>query len=250
MSASNTSVVSAGSGSGIGSIHLTNVQFHGNAPTASPEFSGLTPMNTGSSISNNQSLSGTTPAPTKQPYLRNWFLSASSSSPNTGTAPHNIQLPHGNSVSATASPAASSLNAMSTGSSESSYQQLKPFSMQQHQSQHILDMNASPNQSPVHNSSSSSSSVPSTQHQQNSSITSNANKNHTVNGDQNCHSGKQINNNNLAEKTSIKQQSAQKQSDQQQTKQQQQPQKQQKTSRRTTSLLNLFMSNSQGNTKY
>lgn len=95
---SNTSAVGASSssvastGSGIGSIHLTSVQIHGNAPTASPEFSGLTPTNTGSSgMSNNQSTLGTSNTATtkREPYLRNWFMSTSSSSPHsTAVAPN------------------------------------------------------------------------------------------------------------------------------------------------------------------
>lgn len=85
--ASMSSVASAGSG--IGSIQLTNAQVHGNAPTASPEYSGLTPTNTGSSgMSNNLSAlaSSTTTTTKREPYLRNWFASAASSSPQSANA--------------------------------------------------------------------------------------------------------------------------------------------------------------------
>ncbi|XP_055325378.1 F-BAR domain only protein 2 isoform X10 [Sitodiplosis mosellana] len=112
--ASTNSVASAGSG--IGSIHLTNVQLE-YAPTASPELS-LT--NTGSSVSNNQSTLGMGTTTKREPYLRNWFMSQSSASSHSANAISNIpsHANTGNSVSATASPAASSLNAISTESSE------------------------------------------------------------------------------------------------------------------------------------
>lgn len=92
---SNTSMVGASmssvasAGSGIGSIQLTSAQVHGNAPTASPEFSGLTPTNTGSSgMSNNLSVlaSSTTTNTKREPYLRNWFTSSSPQS--NATAPN------------------------------------------------------------------------------------------------------------------------------------------------------------------
>lgn len=111
------SVTSAGSA--IGSIHLTNVQVHGNAPTASPEFSGLTPTNTGSSgMSNNQSVSGGTTK--REPYLQKWFMSTSSSSPHSAANAQNSNAD--NSMSVQASPAASSLAAMSVDSNESMQQ--------------------------------------------------------------------------------------------------------------------------------
>lgn len=217
--ASTNSVASAGSG--IGSIHLTNVQLeYGGAPTASPELS-LT--NTGSSgTSNNQSILGMGTATKREPYLRNWFMSQSSHSANN-PSPANT----GNSVSANASPAASSLNAISM-ESESNYRKIKQFSLQQ---LHTADSQQLPNEI-----SSSTSSVQSSQHQ--SSITSNASKKITTNGEQNGHNSNQmINSHSHSADVSIKD-DTQKQSTSQQK---------QKSSRRTTSLLNLFMSNSQGN---
>lgn len=86
-SASVSSIPSVASGAG--SIQLTNAQVHGNAPTASPEFSGLTPTNTGSSgMSNNLSVlaSSTTTTTKREPYLRNWFSSTASASPQSTSA--------------------------------------------------------------------------------------------------------------------------------------------------------------------
>lgn len=212
--ASTNSVASAGSG--IGSIQLTNVQLE-YAPTASPELS-LT--NTGSSgVSNNQSILGMGTTSKREPYLRNWFMS------HSANAASNIPSHTGNSVSANASPAASSLNAISTESSESNYQKMKQFSLQQ--------LSMSENQLPFEHSSSTSS-VPNSQHH--SSIT-NTSKKITTNGEKNGHNSNQMNNSHSADAT-IK--------DDQQKQSTSQP-KQQKSSRRTTSLLNLFMSNSQGN---
>ncbi|XP_031638378.1 F-BAR domain only protein 2 isoform X2 [Contarinia nasturtii] len=221
--ASTNSVASAGSG--IGSIQLTNVQLE-YAPTASPELS-LT--NTGSSgASNNQSILGMGTTTKREPYLRNWFMSQSSASSHSANAASNMpsHANTGNSVSANASPAASSLNAVSTESSESNYQKMKQFSLQQ---LHIAD-----NQLPI-DKSSSTSSVPSFQHH--SSIT-NTSKKITTNGEHNGHNTNQINNSHShSADVSMK--------DDQQKQSTSQP-KQQKSSRRTTSLLNLFMSNSQG----
>ncbi|XP_031638383.1 F-BAR domain only protein 2 isoform X7 [Contarinia nasturtii] len=220
--ASTNSVASAGSG--IGSIQLTNVQLE-YAPTASPELS-LT--NTGSSgASNNQSILGMGTTTKREPYLRNWFMSQSSASSHSANAASNMpsHANTGNSVSANASPAASSLNAVSTESSESNYQKMKQFSLQQ---LHIAD-----NQLPI-DKSSSTSSVPSFQHH--SSIT-NTSKKITTNGEHNGHNTNQINNSHShSADVSMK--------DDQQKQSTSQP-KQQKSSRRTTSLLNLFMSNSQ-----
>lgn len=222
--ASTNSVASAGSG--IGSIHLTNVQLE-YAPTASPELS-LT--NTGSSgASNNQSILGMGTTTKREPYLRNWFMSQSSASSHSANAVSNIpsHANTGNSVSANASPAASSLNAISSESSESNYQKMKQFSLQQ---LHTVD-----NQLPIDNSSSTSS-VQSSQHH--SSITTNASKKITTNGEQNGHNNNKINNSHSHSADVSVKDDQPKQSTQQ---------KQQKSSRRTTSLLNLFMSNSQGN---
>lgn len=134
----------------------------------------------------------------------------------------------GNSVSANASPAASSLNAISSESSESNYPHTKKFSLPHN---HLDDTN-SLNQSSIQNSLSTSS-VPNTQHlHHHSSITSNISQAKiTTNGDQSSHNKV---NSNSSEKHD------------EQPKQSTSQQKQQKSSRRTTSLLNLFMSNSQG----
>ncbi|XP_055325311.1 F-BAR domain only protein 2 isoform X4 [Sitodiplosis mosellana] len=221
--ASTNSVASAGSG--IGSIHLTNVQLE-YAPTASPELS-LT--NTGSSVSNNQSTLGMGTTTKREPYLRNWFMSQSSASSHSANAISNIpsHANTGNSVSATASPAASSLNAISTESSESNYQKMKQFSLQQlHTADNI--------QLPIDNSSSTSS-VLSSQHH--SSITTNTNRKATTNGEQNGHNSNMNNSHSHSADVSVR--------DEPQKQSTSQP-KQQKSSRRTTSLLNLFMSNSQG----
>ncbi|XP_055325354.1 F-BAR domain only protein 2 isoform X8 [Sitodiplosis mosellana] len=220
--ASTNSVASAGSG--IGSIHLTNVQLE-YAPTASPELS-LT--NTGSSVSNNQSTLGMGTTTKREPYLRNWFMSQSSASSHSANAISNIpsHANTGNSVSATASPAASSLNAISTESSESNYQKMKQFSLQQlHTADNI--------QLPIDNSSSTSS-VLSSQHH--SSITTNTNRKATTNGEQNGHNSNMNNSHSHSADVSVR--------DEPQKQSTSQP-KQQKSSRRTTSLLNLFMSNSQ-----
>lgn len=223
--ASTNSVASAGSG--IGSIHLTNVQIE-YAPTASPELS-LT--NTGSSVSNNQSTLGMGTTTKREPYLRNWFMSQSSASSHSANAISNIpsHANTGNSVSANASPAASSLNAISTESSESNYQKMKQFSLQQ---LHTADNS----QLPIDNTSSTSS-VLSSQHH--SSITTNTSKKATTNGEHNGHNSNQINNSHSHSADVSVRDEPQKQSTSQP--------KQQKSSRRTTSLLNLFMSNSQGN---
>lgn len=218
--ASTNSVASAGSG--IGSIHLTNVQLE-YAPTASPELS-LT--NTGSSVSNNQSILGMGTTTKREPYLRNWFMSQSSASSHSANAASNIPslANTGNSVSANASPAASSLNAISSESSESNYEKMKKFSLQQ--------LHTADNQMPIEHSLSTSS-VPSTQ------LTNTSKKLITTNGEQNGHNSNQINSSlSHSADVSVKDE-LQKQSTSQQ--------KQQKSSRRTTSLLNLFMSNSQGN---
>lgn len=229
--ASTNSVASAGSG--IGSIHLTNVQLE-YAPTASPELS-LT--NTGSSASNNQSILGvgTTTTTKREPYLRNWFMSQSSaSSAHSANAasnmPSHTNASGGNSVSANASPAASSLNAISMDSTESNYQKMKQFSLQQ--------LHSTDTQLPIENSSSTSS-VLSSQHH--SSITTNASKiKFPTNGEHNGHSSNQLNNSHShSADVSVK--------DDQPKQSTSQQKQQQKSSRRTTSLLNLFMSNSQGN---
>lgn len=222
--ASTNSVASAGSG--IGSIHLTNVQLE-YAPTASPELS-LT--NTGSTVSNNQSILGMGTTTKREPYLRNWFMSQSSASSHSANAISNIpsHANTGNSVSANASPAASSLNAISTESSESNYQKMKQFSLQQ---LHTADSN----QLPIENSSSTSS-VLSSQHH--SSITTNTSKKLTTNGEHNGHNSNQMNNSHSHSADVSVRDEPQKQST---------SQPKQKSSRRTTSLLNLFMSNSQGN---
>lgn len=228
--------------SGSRSNQLSGIQIHGTAPTASPEFSGLTPMNTGgSSVSNNNAINITTATTKREPYLRNWFMTSSTSSPNTTTPTIGNQNPNiSNTASVNASPAASSLNALST-TSDSSYQQMKPFQL--HQQHQIVDL-SSPSQSPVYNSSSSSS-VPSTQ-QHHTSINTNLNKKISNNGE---HShNKQIINNNNKLLTNEQQERNELQQQQQQQPVPQQKQ-QQKSSRRTTSLLNLFMSNSQGNNK-
>lgn len=124
--ASNSAVgVSTGSvtsgGSAMGSVHLTHVQVHGNAPTASPEFSGLTPTHTGSSgMSNNQSTLGMGTATKREPYLQKWFSTSSSSPQSTANAQTHSNA--GDSISVNASPAASSLAAMSVDSNESMQQ--------------------------------------------------------------------------------------------------------------------------------
>lgn len=222
--ASTNSVASAGSG--IGSIHLTNVQLE-YAPTASPELS-LT--NTGSSASNNQSILGMGTTTKREPYLRNWFMSQSSASSHSANAASNIpsHANTGNSVSANASPAASSLNAISMESNESNYQKMKQFSLQQ--------LHSADTPLPIDHSSSTSS-VLSSQHH--SSITTNASKKFSTNGEHNGHNSNQINNSHSHSADVSVKDDTPKQSTSQQ--------KQQKSSRRTTSLLNLFMSNSQGN---
>lgn len=236
--ASTNSVASAGSG--IGSIHLTNVQLE-YAPTASPELS-LT--NTGSSASNNQSILGigtaTTLSTTKrEPYLRNWFMSQSSaSSAHSANAASSNMPSHpnasgGNSVSANASPAASSLNAISMDSNESNYQKMKQFSLQQ--------LHSADTQLPIENSSSTSS-VLSSQHHGSIASERNASKTKfSTNGEHNGHGSRNQLNNSHSHSADV---SVKDEQPKQSTSQQQ---KQQKSSRRTTSLLNLFMSNSQGN---
>lgn len=219
--ASTNSVASAGSG--IGSIHLTNVQLE-YAPTASPELS-LT--NTGSSVSNNQSILGMGTTTKREPYLRNWFMSQSSASSHSANAASNIPslADTGNSVSANASPAASSLNAISSESSESNYQKMKQFSLQQLHTAEI--------QMPIEHSLSTSS-VPSSQ------LTNTSKKKQIkTNGEHNGHNSNQINNSHSHSADNSVKDELQKQPTSQQ--------KQQKSSRRTASLLNLFMSNSQGN---
>lgn len=106
----------------MGSVHLTHVQVHGNAPTASPEISGLTPTHTGSSgTSNTQSTLGMGTATKREPYLQKWFLTSSSSPQSMANAQTNSMA--GDSISVNASPAASSLAAMSVDSNESMQQQ-------------------------------------------------------------------------------------------------------------------------------
>lgn len=214
----------------------------GNAPTASPEFSGLTPMNTGSS---GASAAAAAAAPSmtakREPYHRNWFLSSSASTPNPVTPPITNQYPtNDSSKSAQASPAASSLNALST-TSDGSYQPSNKRFQQQ-----ILDLSSQSHTS-VSNSSSSPSSVPSTQIHQATINTNTSSKAINSNGESSHHK-QSINNNNKLTTNDLKERGAdlQQQAQAQQQQAMPPPKQQQKSSRRTTSLLNLFMSNSQG----
>lgn len=256
----------AGSGSGMISTSLADVNQSiisssgtlGNAPTASPEFSGLTPMNTGSSGAS-ATASATAAAAAaaaasmttkREPYHRNWFLSSSASTPNPVSSTITNQYPANDSKSAQASPAASSLNAFST-TSDGSYQ---PTSNKRFQQQ-ILDLSSQSHTS-VSNSSSSPSSVPSTQIHQtttntniNINTTSTSNKAINSNGESSHHKPQTINNNNkLTSTNEHKERGAdlQQQANAHQQQAMPPPKQQQKSSRRTTSLLNLFMSNSQG----
>lgn len=220
----NTTQLNASSGRGsidtnqsIGSIH----HIPGNAPTASPEISGLTPMNTGSSIASTSIK--------RDPFNRNWFLSSSASTPNpVSPATGNQHTFDGRSASG--SPAATSLNALSTVS-DGAYQQTKRTNQQ------IIDLTN--DQSPLSHSSSQSS-VPSTQNHQKITHTNRIIKAFSSNGES-SHQKQTINNNNKLMSNERKDNDDMQQQPVTSSKQQQ------KSSRRTTSLLNLFMSNSQGN---
>lgn len=215
----------------------------GNAPTASPEFSGLTPMNTGSSGASAAAAVAPSATAKREPYHRNWFLSSSASTPIPVMPPITNQYPtNDSSKSAQASPAASSLNALST-TSDGSYQPSNKRFQQQ-----ILDLSSQSHTS-VSNSSSSPSSVPSTQiHQPNTTINTNTSSKAINSNGESSHHKQTINNNNKLTTNDQMERGAdlQQQAQAQQQQAMPPPKQQQKSSRRTTSLLNLFMSNSQG----
>lgn len=202
----------------------------GNAPTASPELTVLTPTN----ISSDQSTTK------REPYLRNWFMSSLSSSPSAATtaaSENAVNVPqHSSHTGAPNSPANTSLTASSShalsalSGSDSSF----PAILQPP----LVDMTGggagSGNTTPRH-ASFYGAAAPHLDSQHSGSK-------HYYKGDRSHY---KANNLIATSDNHPKMELSQKQQPQQQQREAKQP-AQQKSSRRTTSLLNLFMSNSQG----
>lgn len=131
-------------------------QIPGNAPTASPELSILTPTNTGSGQSTTK----------REPYLRNWFMSSTSSSPSPAvTAPSATTVivqqhshPAASSTGGTNSPANASLAASSHALSAMSVGSDNSFPPMQST---VLDLasNSTPNHSPIYGSSANATAI-------------------------------------------------------------------------------------------